>query len=47
MKLEENNEELKKTETSEEVKEENINCKEDTELNKIKTDLEETTDRLK
>ena len=45
--MEENNEELKKTETSEEVKEENINCKEDTELNKIKTDLEETTDRLK
>ena len=45
--MEENKEELKKTETSEEVKEENINCKEDTELNKIKTDLEETTDRLK
>lgn len=45
--MEENNEELKKTETSEEVKEENINCKEDTELNKIKTELEETTDRLK
>ena len=45
--MEENNEELKKTEASEEVKEENINCKEDTELNKIKTDLEETTDRLK
>ena len=45
--MEENNEELKKTETSEEVMEENINCKEDTELNKIKTDLEETTDRLK
>lgn len=45
--MEENSEELKKTETSEEVKEENINCKEDTELNKIKTDLEETTDRLK
>ena len=45
--MEENNEELKQTETSAEVKEENINCKEDTELNKIKTDLEETTDRLK
>ena len=45
--MEENNEDLKKTEASEEVKEENINCKEDTELNKIKTDLEETTDRLK
>ena len=45
--MEENNEELKKAEASAELKEENINCKEDTELNKIKTDLEETTDRLK
>ena len=40
-------EELEQTETVEKLKEENINCKEDTELNKIKTDLEETTDRLK
>ena len=39
-------EELTKKEESEK-QEEKTNCKEDTELNAIKTELEETTDRLK
>jgi len=40
-------EENKNEEVKEEVVAEQENCKEDTELNAVKTELEETTDRLK
>ena len=40
-------EENKNEEVKEEVVTEQENCKEDTELNAVKTELEETTDRLK